>query len=62
MEATVNLENYLDLKINLDTYTNLRAKDDFLTFVKVFAPTLVSDFKMGNHIRLLCRKLQGLGS
>ena len=60
MEATVNLENYLDLKINLDTYTNLRAKDDFLTFVKVFAPTLVSDFKMGNHIRLLCRKLQGV--
>ena len=60
METTVNLETYLDFKINLDTYTNLRAKDDFLTFVKVFAPTLVSDFKMGSHIRLLCKKLQGV--
>jgi predicted phage terminase large subunit-like protein len=60
METTVNLETYLDFKINLDTYTNLRAKNDFLTFVKVFAPTLVSDFKMGSHIRLLCRKLQGV--
>ena len=47
METAVNLENYLDFKINLDTYTNLRAKEDFLTFVKVFAPTLVSDFKNG---------------
>jgi len=60
METAVNLENYLDFKINLDTYTNLRAKEDFLTFVKVFAPTLVSDFKMGSHIKLLCRKLQGV--
>ena len=60
MEQTNNLETYLDFKINLDTYTNLRAKDDFLTFVKVFAPTLVSDFKMGKHIKLLCSKLQGV--
>jgi len=60
MEQTNKIENYLDLKINLDTYINIRAKDDFLTFVKVFAPTLVSDFKMGKHIKLLCRKLQGV--
>ena len=60
MEAATNLENYLDFKLNLDTYTNLRAKDDFLTFVKIFAPTLVSDFKMGRHIKLLCQKLQGV--
>jgi predicted phage terminase large subunit-like protein len=60
MEISNNLENYLDFKINLDTYTNLRAKDDFLTFVKIFAPTLVSDFKMGKHIKLLCQKLQGV--
>ena len=60
MEVSNNLENYLDFKINLDTYTNLRAKDDFLTFVKIFAPTLVSDFKMGKHIKLLCQKLQGV--
>ena len=60
MEVSNNLENYLDFKINLDTYTNLRAKEDFLTFVKIFAPTLVSDFKMGNHIKLLFQKLQGV--
>jgi predicted phage terminase large subunit-like protein len=60
MEEKTNLENYLDFKINLDTYINLRARDDFLTFVKVFAPTLVSDFKMGKHIKLLCSKLQGV--
>ena len=60
MEVSNNLENYLDFKINLDTYTNLRAKDDFFTFVKIFAPTLVSDFKMGKHIKLLCQKLQGV--
>ena len=60
MEQTNKIETYLDLKINLDTYINLRARDDFLTFVKVFAPTLVSDFKMGRHIKLLCSKLQGV--
>jgi len=60
MEEKTNIENYLDFKINLDTYINLRARDDFLTFVKVFAPTLVSDFKMGKHIKLLCSKLQGV--
>ena len=59
-EEKTKLENYLDFKINLDTYINLRARDDFLTFVKVFAPTLVSDFKMGKHIKLLCSKLQGV--
>jgi len=60
MEQTNKIENYLNLKINLDTYINIRARDDFLTFVKVFAPTLVSDFKMGKHIKLLCSKLQGV--
>lgn len=59
-EEKTKLENYLDFRINLDTYINIRARDDFLTFVKVFAPTLVSDFKMGRHIKLLCSKLQGV--
>jgi len=51
-EEKTKLENYLDFRINLDTYINIRARDDFLTFVKVFAPTLVSDFKMGRRIKL----------
>ena len=61
MEAQLNkVDNYLDLKFKLESYTNIRAKEDFLTFVKQFAPTLVSDFKMGRHIQLLCQKLQGV--
>ena len=61
MEAQLNkVDNYLDLKFKLESYTNIRAKEDFLTFVKQFAPTLVSDFKMGRHIQLLCEKLQGV--
>ena len=48
MEAQLNkVDNYLDLKFKLESYTSIRAKEDFLTFVKQFAPTLVSDFKMG---------------
>ena len=60
MNEVIKLEDYLDFKLKLDSYTTLRAKEDFLTFVKVFAPTLVSDFKMGKHISLLCSKLQGV--
>ena len=52
--------DYIRLKDSLTKYTNVRAKDDFLTFVKMFAPTLVSDFEMGRHIELLCEKLQGV--
>ena len=52
--------DYINLKDKLYKYTNLKARTDFLTFVKIFAPTLVSDFKMGRHIELLCEKLQGV--
>ena len=49
---------FLDLRDKMTHYANLKAKEDFLTFVKIFAPTIVSDFKMGRHIELLCNKLQ----
>jgi predicted phage terminase large subunit-like protein len=51
---------YLTLREKLNNYNNYKAKDDFLTFVKIFAPTIVSGFKMGRHIELLCEKLQGV--
>src|SRR5210317_771763 len=51
---------YITLKDKLNEYANIRARSDFLTFVKIFAPTLVSDFQMGRHIELLCQKLQGV--
>ena len=35
-----------------------KSKEDLLTFVKKTAPTLVTDFKMGRHIELLCDRLQ----
>ena len=31
---------------------------DFLTFVKMMAPSLIADFHMGRHIELICSKLQ----
>ena len=31
---------------------------DFLTFVKMMAPSLIADFRMGRHIELICSKLQ----
>jgi hypothetical protein len=38
------------------------SKDDFLTFVRQMAPTLVSDFKMGKHIEVISDKLRQLES
>ena len=38
------------------------SKDDFLTFVRQMAPTLVSDFKMGKHIEVISEKLRQLES
>lgn len=34
------------------------AKNDFLSFVKLLAPLLIPEFKMGRHIELVCRELQ----
>jgi len=51
---------YLTLREKINNYNNYKAKDDFLTFVKIFAPTIVSEFEMGRHIELLCEKLQGV--
>ena len=34
------------------------ARSDFLTFVRLVAPQLVADFKMGRHIEVICQKLQ----
>ena len=59
-EEINNISLSLDLREKLTHYANMKAKDDFLTFVKIFAPTIVSDFKMGRHIELLCEKLQGV--
>jgi predicted phage terminase large subunit-like protein len=57
-------ENFLDSYINLQTllseHVNLSAHTDFLTFVRLVAPSLVSGWKMGRHIELISNKLKDL--
>jgi predicted phage terminase large subunit-like protein len=48
----------LQVRNNLKDITSLKCKSDFLTFVKLMAPTLVSDWKMGKHIEVISDKLQ----
>ena len=57
-------ENFLDSYINLQTllseHVNVSAHTDFLTFVRLVAPSLVSGWKMGRHIELISNKLKDL--
>ena len=46
--------NCIDLQKDLGNYIQAKSKTDFLTFVRKTAPTLVTGFKMGRHIELLC--------
>ena len=41
----------------LDQRITSKCNDDFLSFIRLMAPTLVSDWKMGKHIRVLADKL-----
>jgi predicted phage terminase large subunit-like protein len=52
----VNLQGLLNLNVLQET------KDDFLTFVRLMAPMLVSDWKMGKHIEVISNKLSQLES
>ena len=59
-------ENILNPFINLNSLLRLNVlqdtKADFLTFVRLMAPTLVSDWKMGKHIEVISNKLSQLES
>ena len=50
----VNLQGLLNLSVLQET------KDDFLSFVRLMAPMLVSDWKMGKHIEVISNKLRQL--
>ena len=52
------LESFINLKGLLSQKVNRESKADFLTFVKLMAPSLVSDFQMGNHIKVISEKLR----
>ena len=56
------INNYFSL-YNYLTDVNLKySKNNFLDFVSLMAPTLVSDWKMGRHIEVISKKLQQLES
>ena len=55
-DITYNI--FLNIKNSLGDLVNNQSKDDFLTFVRAMAPTLVSDWKMCSHIELLSDRLQ----
>jgi predicted phage terminase large subunit-like protein len=54
----VEKNNLNTLRERLFEQAILKSKGDFLVFVKLIAPTLISDFRIGRHIELLARKLQ----
>ena len=57
-------ENYLDSFINLKGLLSQQVENqsqtDFLTFVRLVAPSLVPGFMMGNHIKLISDKLKDM--
>ena len=52
------IESLLSLRDSLNTYKQSKAHTNFLSFVKMMAPTLVSDWEMGKHIEVISDKLQ----
>jgi hypothetical protein len=57
-EELGRLGTFAELSSSLEQLAMANAKNDFLTFVRMFAPTLVSDWQMGRHIEVLSQKLQ----
>jgi predicted phage terminase large subunit-like protein len=54
------LDSFINLKGLLSQKVEEHSKNDFLTFVKLVAPSIVSDFKMGSHIKVISNKLKEL--
>ena len=53
-------ESYINLSGLLSQKVNQQSEGDFLTFVRLVAPSIVSGWKMGRHIELISQKLQQL--
>jgi len=62
LESTTDntIDNYINLSNLLKVRTYTEAQDDFLTFVRLMAPSLVSDWRMGKHIEVISNKLDDL--
>ena len=52
------LDSLLTLSTLLDDLVLKQTNQSFISFVRLIAPTLISDWKMGRHIKLLSNKLQ----
>ena len=59
LEETL-IDSFVNLKGLLSQKVEHQSNENFLTFVKRIAPSIVSDFKMGNHIKVISNKLQDL--
>ena len=62
IDTTDTISSLLDLNNVLNEKVLQNSKVDFLTFVRLVAPTLVSDWKMGKHIEVISEKLRQLES
>ena len=56
----ITIKPYLQLHGLLSQKVNQQSKSDFLTFVRMVAPMLVSDWRMGRHIEVISDKLKEL--
>ena len=54
------LESFMNLKGLLSQQVQQQSNTDFLTFVRLVAPSLVPGFLMGNHIKLISDKLKDI--
>ena len=54
------VDSLATLSMLLDDLVLQQSHEDFISFVRAVAPTLISDWKMGRHIKVLSDKLQGV--
>ena len=52
------IEQYINLEALLKQNVDDQCHNDFLSFVRLVAPSIVSDFRMGRHIEVLSDRLQ----
>ena len=60
MEETTKLNTFIQYKYKLLEVLRKYCETDFLSFVQKMAPTLVSDWKTGKHIKVIANKLKDL--
>jgi len=56
------MEEVLNFKKHWEKNVKYQCKQDFYRFVNTFAPTIVSDWQMGKHIKVISEKLKQLES